>query len=150
MNPQNVNTAAPESSGRWSEGSYSAPNRILRTQKENFMSASSPSQAAVTPSVKSADNSLNRVFFLSETCRIFSMAVTIASASEPVAMCNFEGLEELRRQYPDMIIISESEANARIAEKDRQKKAAEQAFIEAARAKDRESGYKFTCKDAGK
>jgi hypothetical protein len=91
------------------------------------------------------------VFFRTEACQIYSLAVKFSEDREPVSLCNFANLAELQQQYPDMILISEDDANKRVADMELKKELAEQSVIEKASQKIRqETGHNFIQIDAGR
>ncbi|BBQ86616.1 MULTISPECIES: hypothetical protein [unclassified Klebsiella] len=91
------------------------------------------------------------VFFREDACKIYSFAITLNGASEPVALCNFENLARLQAEFPDMVLISEDEANQRVAKKAADKQLAEEAATEAASRKtSQETGHQFIRINAGR
>jgi hypothetical protein len=91
------------------------------------------------------------VFYRESTCQIYSLAIIFDGASEPVALCNFENLATLQSKYSDMVLISENEANLRIAKNASDIQQREVTAIETASQKIRqETGHKFTRIDAGR
>lgn len=91
------------------------------------------------------------VFFRTETTTIFSMALKLGPAAEYVALFSFTTLAELKRQYPDMVLITEEEANARIEAVRAERKAKVEAILanSALERKVRNSGHKFIRISAG-
>ncbi|MGG7116315.1 hypothetical protein ACPUGT_01165 [Klebsiella aerogenes] len=91
------------------------------------------------------------VFFRTETTTIFSMALKLDPAAEYVALFSFTTLAELKRQYPDMVLITEEEANARIEAVRAERKAKVEAILanSALERKVRNSGHKFIRISAG-
>ena len=91
------------------------------------------------------------VFFRSEACQIYSLAVEFGGGREPVALFNFFNLKQLQEQYPDMVLIHEDEANRRIADMKAMQQQTEQARIENASQKtDLGPGQLFIHIDAGR
>ncbi len=90
------------------------------------------------------------VFFREDACVIYSLAI-VFNGGEPVALCNFENLATLKSQYPDMVLISEEEANQRVAKKKADAQLAEDVANETALQKIRQrTGHKFVRIDAGR
>lgn len=91
------------------------------------------------------------VFFREDACKIYSFAITLNGASEPVAFCNFENLATLQAEFPDMVLISEDEAKQRIAKKAADMQLAEETATEAASQKiSQETGHQFIRIAAGR
>lgn len=91
------------------------------------------------------------VFFRTETTTIFSMAVKLDPAAEYVALFSFTTLAGLKRQYPDMVLITEEEANARIEAVRAERKAKVEAILanSALERSVRNSGHRFIRINAG-
>ncbi|EJG2388920.1 hypothetical protein AM391_RS23595 [Kluyvera ascorbata] len=90
------------------------------------------------------------VFFREDACVIYSLAI-VFNGGEPVALCNFKNLATLQNQYPDMVLISEEEANKRVAKKLADVQLEEEVAVEKALQKVRqETGHKFVRIDAGR
>lgn len=91
------------------------------------------------------------VFFRTGTTTIFSMALKLDPAAEYAALFSFVTLAELKRQYPDMMLITEEEANARIEAVHAERKAKVEAILanSALERKVRNSGHKFIRISAG-
>lgn len=91
------------------------------------------------------------VFFRTKTTTIFSMTLKLDPVAEYVALFSFTTLAELKRQYPDMVLITEEEANARIEAVRAERKAKVEAILanSALERKVRNSGHKFIRISAG-
>lgn len=91
------------------------------------------------------------VFFRTGTGSIFSRALKLDPAAEYVALFTLTTLAELKRHYPDMVLIPESEANAGIEAIRAEKKAKVEAILADSLLirKIRQSGHQFIRTSAG-